>query len=49
MVDLYCICGLKIKCCYIVVVLFKLKIEYLGNYGEDYIINDWFSEFKILK
>ena len=27
----------------------KLKIEHSGDYGEDYIINDWFSELKTLK
>ncbi|WP_075593358.1 DEAD/DEAH box helicase [Pseudoalteromonas sp. PAB 2.2] len=48
-VDSHCTCGSKTKCRHIAAVLLKLKIEHSGDYGEDYIINDWFSELKTLK
>ncbi len=48
-VDSHCTCGSKTKCRHVAAVLLKLKIEHSGDYGEDYIINDWFSELKTLK
>ncbi|WP_404343286.1 SNF2-related protein [Pseudoalteromonas mariniglutinosa] len=48
-VDSHCTCGSKTKCRHIAAVLLKLKIEHSGDYGEDYIINDWFSELEGIK
>ncbi len=48
-VDTHCTCNAKTKCRHLAAVLFKLKIEHSGEYGEDYFINDWFSELTALK
>lgn len=48
-VDTHCTCNAKTKCRHLAAILFKLKIEHSGEYGEDYFINDWFSELKSLK
>ncbi|MDO6546343.1 DEAD/DEAH box helicase [Pseudoalteromonas carrageenovora] len=48
-VDTHCTCNAKTKCRHLAAILFKLKIEHSGEYGEDYFINDWFSELSALK
>ncbi|MDN3405717.1 DEAD/DEAH box helicase [Pseudoalteromonas sp. APC 3218] len=48
-VDTHCTCNVKTKCRHLAAILLKLKIEHSGEYGEDYFINDWFSELSALK
>lgn len=48
-VDTHCTCNIKTKCRHLAAILLKLKIEHSGEYGEDYFINDWFSELSALK
>jgi len=48
-VDTHCTCNIKSKCLHLAAILLKLKIEHSGEYGEDYFINDWFSELSTLK
>jgi superfamily II DNA or RNA helicase len=48
-VDTHCTCNIKTKCRHLAAILLKLKIEHSGEYGEDYFINDWFSELSSLK
>lgn len=48
-VDTHCTCNIKTKCRHLAAILLKLKIEHSGEYGEDYFINDWFSELSVLK
>ena len=40
---------LKLNAAILAAILLKLKIEHSGEYGEDYFINDWFSELSALK
>lgn len=48
-VDTHCTCNVKTKCRHLAAILLKLKIEHSGEYGEDYFINDWFTELGALK
>jgi superfamily II DNA or RNA helicase len=48
-VDTHCTCNAKSKCRHLAAVLLKLKIEHSGEYGEDFLINDWFNELTSLK
>ncbi|WP_405630249.1 SNF2-related protein [Pseudoalteromonas sp. Ld20] len=48
-VERHCSCNAKTSCRHLAAVLLKLKIEHSGEYGQDYIINDWFDELKTLK
>lgn len=48
-VERHCSCHAKTNCRHLAAVLLKLKIENSGEYGQDYIINDWFDELKEIK
>ncbi|MBB1365272.1 DEAD/DEAH box helicase [Pseudoalteromonas sp. SR44-5] len=48
-VDRHCSCNAKTNCRHLAAVLLKLKIDHSGDYGQDYIINDWFEELTTLK
>ncbi|MCQ8878286.1 DEAD/DEAH box helicase [Pseudoalteromonas shioyasakiensis] len=48
-VDRHCSCNAKTNCRHIAAVLLKLKIDNSGEYGQDYIMNDWFDELKQIK
>ena len=48
-VDRHCSCNAKTNCRHLAAVLLKLKIDHSGDYGQDYIVNDWFDELTMLK
>lgn len=48
-VDRHCSCNAKTNCRHLAAVLLKLKIDHSGDYGQDYIMNDWFEELTTLK
>lgn len=48
-VQRHCSCNAKTSCRHLAAVLLKLKIDHSGEYGQDYIINDWFDELRTLK
>lgn len=48
-VDCHCSCNAKTNCRHLAAVLLKLKIDNSGEYGQDYIMNDWFDELKKIK
>ena len=48
-VERLCSCKAKTGCRHLAAVLLKLKIDHSGEYGQDYIINDWFDELKTIK
>ncbi|MFY8325116.1 SNF2-related protein [Pseudoalteromonas sp. ZZD1] len=48
-VDRHCSCNAKTNCRHLAAVLLKLKIDNSGEYGQDYIMNDWFDELKEIK
>lgn len=48
-VDSHCTCNAKTRCRHVAAILLKLKVEHSGDYGEDYLINDWLSELNAIK
>lgn len=45
----HCSCKVEHKCKHIAAVLLKLKTQHSGEFGENYLLHDWFNQLETLK
>ena len=45
----HCSCKVEYKCKHIAAVLLKLKTQHSGEFGENYLLHDWFNQLETLK
>jgi len=45
----HCSCKVQRKCKHIAAVLLKLKTEHSGEFGQNYLLHDWFNQLEKLK